>query len=567
MKILVVDDNEFNRQLLEMILGDHGYQSLSVCNGKEAIDSIETDPDIDLVLMDVNMPVMDGLEATKYIKENFPQRFVPIVFVTALDDQETLANCLSIGGDDFIPKPINEEVLTAKLKAHERTISFHRQLQENNAELAYHRRLMDREHNIVENIFNRCIGKHSLDYDNINHYISPMSQFNGDLLLVAPSPLGGIYVLLGDFTGHGLAAAIGCLPVSDIFYAMTTKKAGVGDIAREINNKLQDLLPDNMFFCAAIIELAQSGDSLTIWSGGMNDILVLGKDNKLNGKIQSQHMPLGILESYEFDSQTEIVKPFKGLRAYVYTDGIVEACNSDEELFGESRLETILTSGTGSRIERLMDVVKDFVGEEEQSDDIAIVEMFGEAFHQEKSEKNNTGEAEEYCVLPWKINLPLGIKELQNPSVVNQIIDVLKSIKGAGHHGDFLFTLFSELYSNALEHGLLDLDSSIKLEPDGFEQYYDMRQRRLDRLKSGEIRVELKIEPGPAAGNKSQLAKLYVSLTDTGKGFDYQMVKERIDDNDLAFARGVTLIESLCQELHYSNNGKTVSVVYPLSKS
>ena len=239
MKILIVDDHRYNRELMGFILSDHDFDYVEAENGERACEVFAEAPDIDLVLMDVNMPVMDGYEATKKIKQLSGDRLVPVVFVTALDDSETLTKCLTVGGDDFVAKPVNESVLLAKLIAHQRTINIHRQIEETNHTLEYHRRIMDREHAIVEHVFQNGLKGVDIDCNNLRFHVSPMSMFNGDLYLAAPSPSGGVYLLLGDFTGHGLSAAIGCLPVSSIFSTMAEKQASVGDIAREMNTRLQ----------------------------------------------------------------------------------------------------------------------------------------------------------------------------------------------------------------------------------------------------------------------------------------------------------------------------------------
>ena len=561
MKILIVDDNQFNRQLLAMIVEDCNHDYCMAENGQLAVDAIVNDSEIDLVLMDVNMPVMDGLEATKQIKSQFKDRLIPVVFVTALDNEETLANCLAIGGDDFVPKPINEVILTAKLKAHSRTIEFYRELKSSHQELAYHHRQTEREHNIIENIFNRCTSRMERDCTNVRYYMSPMSQFNGDICLAERSPLGGIYVLLGDFTGHGLAAAIGCLPVSDIFFAMTRKKAGLGKIAREINQKLREILPDNMFFCATLLELDANGDRLTVWSGGMNDILLFDRKRNLTGSVKAQHMPLGILDNKEFDEAVEVVTPFLGLTAYVYTDGVVEARGSGEELFGEQRLLEVLQSKHTDKIASLNRTLQEFAEGMEQTDDIGIIELTGEPVtYNNDSDQPNTwlhsnADSE---VLPWHIRLRLGEKELKNSSTLQQILRLLCSIEQAQQHESILFALLNELYCNALEHGLLKLDSRLKDQDGGFEKYYKLREEKLNSLQQGEIEVDIRIDADDSN-------KLHISITDTGDGFDINSVIVSLDKNEHSYARGVNLVDSLCEQLHYTNNGRTVNVTYNLT--
>ena len=375
MKVLIVDDDSYNRELLKLILQDFGYDYAEAGNGAEACRYLECSDDVDIVLMDVNMPVMDGFEATRRIKAMPREHLLPVLFVTARIDDSTLTHCLEVGGDDFVVKPLNESVLVAKLKAHQRTAAIHRDLQESNRALQFHRQLMDREHLIVENVFQNGLQRVDTNCNNIHFHVSPLSMFNGDLLLAAPSPSGGVYAMLGDFTGHGLSAAIGCLPVSDIFYAMTAKQASVGQIAAEMNLRLQRLLPDNMFCCATLVELNQGGDRLSVWSGGMNDLLLIDADNQLEQRIQAQHMPLAILDDDEFEDDVLVIQPSAGARLYVYTDGVIEASNGQGEYFGEQRLLDSLLAAPDDGIDAVFADLDCFRAGGEQEDDTSMLEL------------------------------------------------------------------------------------------------------------------------------------------------------------------------------------------------
>jgi CheY-like chemotaxis protein/anti-sigma regulatory factor (Ser/Thr protein kinase) len=560
MKVLVVDDHSYNRELLGFILDDHQYPYSTAADGAEAVEAVVNDPDIDAVLMDVNMPVMDGYDATRLIKEKCAERFIPIIFVTALDDDETLAKCLSVGGNDFVPKPINESVLIAKLSAHSRTINYHRQLQDTNEKLSYHQRLMEREHSIVEHVFQNGMKRVDNACDNVNYHISPMSMFNGDLLLVAPGGKGGIYILLGDFTGHGLSAAIGCLPVSDIFYAMTAKQAGVGEIAREMNLRLQDLLPSNMFCCAALIEMNAKGDRLTLWVGGMNDLLLVKPEGGILERIPSQHMPLGILATEEFEADVDIISPPENSILLAYTDGVVEAQKLDGELYGEERLQKLLEHPADSYTQKIAAEVLAFQAGEEQTDDISMVELLCAPVTHDgvvDAERFTVQCDDDQKALPFRFHWHLDSEALRRDDAVSQWVAILNANPNLRNHSDVLFTLLSEIYSNAVEHGLLKLNSELKSSPEGFEEYYSLRKQALDALIEGRVDLEIEIKAGDCE-------HLWITMTDTGEGFDYQNQEEIEEEDEFSFGRGMTLIRSLVETCEYSNGGRTLTLSYPL---
>lgn len=116
-KILIAEDNDVNQMILQKYLKKWGYENVSAFNGKEAYEKISADSDIGLILMDCQMPEMDGLEATRLIRQSTEQRvrFVPIIALTANALEEDKNNCLEAGMNSFISKPIDPIVLKKEI--------------------------------------------------------------------------------------------------------------------------------------------------------------------------------------------------------------------------------------------------------------------------------------------------------------------------------------------------------------------------------------------------------------------------------------------------------------------
>ena len=131
-RILVVDDTATNRQILAVFLKKLGHVVELAEDGAKAVDMFSSKP-FDLVIMDVMMPVMDGYEATRRIKAICGERWVPVIFLSALDKDENLVTGLDAGGDDYLPKPVNFVVLEAKLRSLTRAIALRRELEESQA--------------------------------------------------------------------------------------------------------------------------------------------------------------------------------------------------------------------------------------------------------------------------------------------------------------------------------------------------------------------------------------------------------------------------------------------------
>ncbi|MEK6546081.1 MAG: response regulator [Nitrospinota bacterium] len=116
--ILIVDDNENIRGLLKNVLMFEGYETASATNGKEALEMLATDQKPDLILMDIEMPVMDGYQTCKEIRDNKEYSSIPIIVLTAVYNKNVIKKVLTIGANDYIAKPFEPEELLARISSH-----------------------------------------------------------------------------------------------------------------------------------------------------------------------------------------------------------------------------------------------------------------------------------------------------------------------------------------------------------------------------------------------------------------------------------------------------------------
>ncbi|HAJ85748.1 MAG TPA: fused response regulator/phosphatase, partial [Pseudomonas sp.] len=219
LSILIAEDSPVDRMLLSTIVGKQGHRVLTAADGQEAVALFQQERP-QLVLMDALMPVMDGFEAARQIKRLAGDELVPIIFLTSLSENQALVSCLEAGGDDFIAKPYNPIILEAKIQAMHRLRRLQATVLEQRDLIARRNQQLLDEHRAAKAIFDKVAHAGCLSAPNIRYRQSPQALFNGDLLLAAHAPAGQMFVLLGDFTGHGLPAAIGAMPLAETFYGM-----------------------------------------------------------------------------------------------------------------------------------------------------------------------------------------------------------------------------------------------------------------------------------------------------------------------------------------------------------
>jgi diguanylate cyclase (GGDEF)-like protein len=134
MKVLVVDDARSNRLLVSRFIEAMGHTTIEASDGEEAVAVfIREKPD--LVLMDVMMPGMDGFEATRRIRAIEGQEWVPVIFLSAQEDERDIATGIEAGGDDYLAKPVSQVVLSAKMRAMQRIAEMRGQLVKMSREL------------------------------------------------------------------------------------------------------------------------------------------------------------------------------------------------------------------------------------------------------------------------------------------------------------------------------------------------------------------------------------------------------------------------------------------------
>lgn len=550
MFILVVDDIEKNRIILEQFLSGQGYDVICAESGKKSIELIQKH-NIDLVLMDIKMPDMNGYEATMKIKELQSESYLPVIFVTALSEEEALEEALEAGGDDFVTKPIGFGVLLSKIKAHARIRELHTQVNRQNKELTRHNARLNREHELISHFFDQARKNCFFDEKVINSYSIPMSVFNGDTVLVARRSSGGVTVLVGDFTGHGLSAAVGTLPVSQVFFSMVEENAFIGDIAREINRQVDILLPVEMFFAASLFELSAKGDRLMVWHGGMPDAYLLDQGTNEMTIVSSQHLPLGVRTQNEFDDSVQLFYVNKESKFIVFTDGLSEAENINGEMIKtDVFIDAIKESSGSSLLESVINSYQEFSVGVPQADDISVFELSCLPVDAEEVQVSNEYEAS----VPWQVSISAK-DEMLKTDVLRNIIDLIGNATLLKEHKGVIYTLLTEMYNNTLDYGILGLNGDEKDADDGFHQYYEKREKLLNDLNGACINIDIHCQI------TTDSADLSIEMRHNGYTFD---VTGRKSSEDGLHGRGMGLIEAICRQVEYSDEGRTLKVIYSI---
>ncbi len=395
-KILIVEDKESIARDIREMLEQLEYQVVAaVDSGEKALKKVEeTGPD--LVLMDIQLKGdMDGVETSDQIRRRFD---IPVVYVTGTADKKTLQRAKVTAPLGFVVKPFRIKDLHSSIEVALHIHGLGKKLQESERRLridveerkraeaalsaaheeitSVHKRLR-RDYELASKVFANVVKTDYLERRDVRYFMIPQDIACGDLALVSPKAPNGLYAFVGDFTGHGLSAAIGAIPVSDIFYAMTAENRPIRDIVAAINAKLKTTLPTGLFCCACIIELDHVRDRLMVWNGGMPDVLVVGKQGGIKSRLPFSHPALGIMENDDLGLDIEEIEMAHGERIYICSDGVIETTNPDGTEFGQRRLEKQFSPGydADNVLNNIRKSLDTFRKDAPRSDDITMMEI------------------------------------------------------------------------------------------------------------------------------------------------------------------------------------------------
>jgi len=564
--VLIAEDSAPDRLILESIVKKSGHIPVVAADGAQAVQAFEKHlPDI--VLLDVLMPVMGGVEAAKIIRGQTQDTIVPIIFLTSLSDDESLVECIEAGGDDFLTKPYNRVVLESKIKALTRVREMHKTMVRQKQTIELHNQHLIREQTVAKQLYDKIAHSGCLDLNIIKYYMSPQAVFNGDVLVAEVGPAGNMMILLGDFTGHGLPAAIGSMPLASTFYGMVRKGFSMLDILTEINSKLHDILPIGFFCCATCIDVNLDKRRLKVWSGGMPDSMLYKVSTNSYEIIKAKNLPLGVLSEKEFKCQ-EMRLPLEPCdRFFMWSDGIVEARNEDGEMFGDERLRRLLERRPGSPglFDEIIGQVHNHIGTSDKDDDISVIELDVQHIPKRPA-ADETKKIQEGHLQDWAFSFYLATTSLEKYDPLPLIINLINDVPGLKERSSTLYTVLAELYANALEHGVLGLSSELKATPSGFAEFYDLKHARLSALDEGNIEIDLQHKLHPDGG------ELTIRILDSGAGFDFaaREAESKVETtspgqsgDSLNFhGRGFDLLESICDRIVVHPPGNCVEVAF-----
>jgi sigma-B regulation protein RsbU (phosphoserine phosphatase) len=384
-----VDDTPTNLQVLAGMLKDREYKVRPVPSGKLALLAARRDPP-DLILLDINMPEMNGYEVCEHLKADDKLKRIPVIFISALTEQLDKVKAFAIGGVDYITKPFQMEELHARVETHLKLRRLQIEVEETNARLEQANGRMSRDLKAAAKIQETFLPREvpRVPGTAFAWIYQPCDELGGDGLNVVPLGAGmaGLYVL--DVSGHGIASALLAVTLSRLLSPPSEPSSiliRAGDVQdrfditppAEVAARLNRLFP----FDSATEQFAtmvygilnvSTREFRYVSAGHPGPVHLPSGDDPVI--LASQGFPIGLADGSFVERS---VRLGEGDRLYLYSDGVPEAMDPAGQQFGDARLLEAIRQGRSESLKEsvatlLAEIVR-WQGPERPRDDISVL--------------------------------------------------------------------------------------------------------------------------------------------------------------------------------------------------
>jgi len=395
MKILIAEDEDFSRTMLQGQLERLGHEVVAVANGNEAWDRLQRE-EFPLVISDWMMPGIDGLELTRRIRAREHSSYVYVILLTAKSNKKDVIEGIMQGADDFLTKPHDSDELNVRIRAGQRVIDLERRLSARNRELDKAKRKVEQANERMKRDLDAAarIQKSLLPSATPNNeaidfawIYQPCDELAGDIFNVFKLDDEHIVFYLLDVVGHGVPAALLSVTLSRIISpqyneagrpaadSLSYRLLSPREVATELNQRFPMSDEDGQNFTLLYGCLNVESKELRFVSAGHPGPVYIPANDKPR-ILEAYGFPIGIAVDPEYEDHRIHLSP--GDRFLMYSDGLLDAENRDGSFFGTEGLLKCLDQRVDplkETIRQLEERVMHWCDGKSPNDDISVLAM------------------------------------------------------------------------------------------------------------------------------------------------------------------------------------------------
>ncbi len=380
--ILIVDDTDMNRFLLSRHLGRQGHRVIEAKSGLEAI-TLLNDHRVDLVLLDVMMPGMNGYQVLEILKTDAKFRDIPVVMLSAFEDEKSIVRCIELGAEDYLSKSFNPVFLKARIESSLEKKHLHDQ------ERYYLEALQESQTRLFNDLTEASQYVTSLlpppieDPVAIDWRFIPSAQLGGDSFGYHGLDDGKFAIYLLDVSGHGIGAALLAVSVVNMLRNQALQDADFSvphSVLQSLNRKFRMEDQNNMFFTIWYGVYSPSEGTIRFSSAGSPPAVLLNEKTGQKDPIplKTDGTAIGIRDDGIYETKEREIRA--GDRLYLFSDGAFEIQDKEGEVMKLDSFIDLLAAATQKeretcRLDCILERLKDSGGGERFEDDLSLLEI------------------------------------------------------------------------------------------------------------------------------------------------------------------------------------------------
>ena len=377
-KILCVDDEPdmevLIRQKFRKEIRKEVYDFYFAQDGKQALGVLNEHPDIYMVLSDINMPVMDGLSLLNEIKK-MDNPFIKVVMVSAYGDMKNIRTAMNRGAFDFINKPIDFDDFTNTVEKSHQEIARIQKQQKTEEILAEVEEDLTAAAEIQSSLMPELKGLFKNNEKlSVASFIKPAKWGGGDFYDVFEIDDTHIGFIIADVSGKGIPAAVFMFLSRTAMRIFSSIKEKPSDVLYAANNYL-NIDNDSSMFVTLFYGVLDTESGLFTYSNAGHNPPYLIQDSQINALKLTGNMALGVMPDLPYNDIS--ITLYSGDKLFMFTDGVSECMNENDEEFDEKRIIHFLEENTKTNVVELIEKMKhhlnSFQGKAKQHDDITML--------------------------------------------------------------------------------------------------------------------------------------------------------------------------------------------------
>ena len=379
-RILVVDDNEMNRDMLARRLLRQGHAVETAIHGREALSMLQASA-FDLVLLDIMMPEMNGYELLEHLRGDPLFRHLPVILISALDDADSVVKGIEMGADDHLPKPFNPHILRARVGASLAKKRLHDREQ-------MHARMLEREIDIAREIQAGFLPARLPQPDGweLAACFEPARQVGGDFYDAFALDDGRIVVAIADVCDKGVGAALFMALFRSLLRALAERTLVAGDdgtgdsrderlraLVGSVNDYIARTHGDANMFATMFVGVLDPGSGALAYVNGGHESPALVGAAGVRARLLPTGPAVGMLPGMEFTVAHQAIDA--GEMLLLFTDGATDARNQGGALLGEEGMLVLANpiQGAGITVAALRDAVHAHAAGTDPFDDLTLM--------------------------------------------------------------------------------------------------------------------------------------------------------------------------------------------------